>query len=161
MSMDEDSIMCLASWTRSINCVFFAFFEMAEHDDVGQRLDDSYGTRGAFVELCAHAKKCVSELGGLNGSGIFFLVSNCRVFHLAYRVGMDEHVLAQTLQKARTTEGFQGHGVIVGAFVDGKDSVMLQFNTVDRGRISIKWDALTQEEDVDTSAFDWSPNLST
>lgn len=124
-------------------------------EEVARRLDAMQGTRGAFLELCRHAARCVTEIGGLNGSGIFFVVQDGVVRSRVYRVGMDEPTLERYLVVARETEGFKGHGTIVGALIDELDSVMLQFCTTHSGHVSVRWDVATRKDYVDDSNFSW------
>ena len=124
-------------------------------EEVARRLDQTYGTRGAFVELYRHAGRCVAENGGLDGTGVFFVLLDGVIRPQVYRVGVDEPMLERLLAAFGATDGFKGHGTIVGALVGGLDSVLLQFCAVDSGHISIRWDVATHKDEVDDANFRW------
>ena len=124
--------------------------------DAARRLDEQLGTRGAFAELCRHITRCATILGGLNGSGIFFVIVDGQVFQQAFRVGVDDGVLTRYVDRVKTMEGFQGHGILAGAFVGGADSVIMQFCANDESKhISFKCVVGTETVEVDDTNYAW------
>lgn len=108
-----------------------AMREAEDARETARRLDSKFETAGIFETFFEHGLLCAKS-GGLNGTGIFFLVDGTMAYKQVFRVGEDDDMLSVVIKHADAKPGFRGHGTILGAFVDGdKDCVLLQF--IERG----------------------------
>ena len=127
-----------------------------------RRLDAWFGTNGAFEHLMEHTRRAATDLNGLRLTGVFYVLDESRILTQPFRTGIDEPHLEAFLRLFCRDAQYRGHGTILGANIDGKNAVVLQFVTSPTSHLTIRCDVDAHVEPrLDASAFEWPDVAST
>ena len=107
--------------------------------DVAARLDARHGTGSAFQSVLEHAVKA-SRCGGLNGTGLFFMLDATQntLVTQPFVVGVQDTPLSDFVAFLKRVNSYDGHGTVVGAYVDGQDVVLMQFIQPNNRHVTFK-----------------------